>query len=108
MDRCVHNNTPESGCDWCRIYAESNPLYDKDDLPGLTVDDNGDLRGQAQDLARSATILTGLYRELNNAEWDEFVERVGREVCELVVRRVGEKADELEAQAVSGEVSDGH
>lgn len=36
--RCVHNNTSESGCDWCRIYTESHPSYDKDDSPEVESD----------------------------------------------------------------------
>lgn len=68
----------------------------------MTEDEHNDLHEQAQDVALSATVLTSLYQELSSSEWDEFVAQVGREVYELLVQRMSEKADELEAKAVSG------
>lgn len=70
----------------------------------LTEDERSDLHERAQDFVRTATVYDGLLRRLSNPEWDKFVERVGQEVCEVVMRRMEEKTDELEAKAVGGEV----
>lgn len=67
----------------------------------LTEDERNDLLDDARDVVLLATTFTGLHRELSNAEWDEFVEQVGREVSELILRRVRERMDEVEAKAGS-------
>lgn len=64
----------------------------------LTSDDRADLYEQAQDVVLTASILSGLYQELKpNAAWDEFVAEVGKEVYELVVKRIEQRQDELES-----------
>lgn len=63
----------------------------------LTEDERSDLHERAQDFVRTATVYDGLLRRLSNSEWDEFVERVGREVCEVVMKRVEQRWEELES-----------
>lgn len=63
----------------------------------LTEDERLDLYERAQDFVRTATVYDGLLRRLSNPEWDEFVERVGREVCGLVMKRVEQRWEELES-----------
>lgn len=63
----------------------------------LTEDERNDLLEDIQDVVLLATTLTGLHRQLSNSEWDEFVERVGREVCEVVMKRVEQRWEELES-----------
>ena len=62
----------------------------------LTGEESNDLHEQAQDLVRLAMVYAELNRELQCSEQDEFCERVGREVYELIVKRAEEKTDELE------------
>lgn len=63
----------------------------------MTEDERKDLHEQAQDLARTATVLDGVYAQLSSSEWDALVEAIGKEVYELVRRRVDQARDEQEA-----------
>lgn len=62
----------------------------------MTTDNQQNLHEQAQDVALSVTVFTGLYQELSSNEWDEFVAQVGQEVYELLVQRVEQRRNELE------------
>lgn len=69
----------------------------------MSTEEQNQLLEQSQDVALTGTVLSGLYRELSNEQWDALVESIGKEVYELVRRRVNQAREELEAQAVSGE-----
>lgn len=62
----------------------------------MSTEEQDQLLEQSQDVAMTGTILSGLYRELSNEQWDALVESIGKEVYELVRRRVDEAREKIE------------
>lgn len=68
----------------------------------MSTEEQDQLLKQSQDVALTGTVLSGLYRELSNEQWDALVESIGREVYELVRERVDQARDERETAKEAG------
>lgn len=64
----------------------------------FTTEENHDLDELAADLAYRSIQLSGLYRELENEQWDRLAIELAREARKVINRRIQERIDKIEAQ----------
>lgn len=65
----------------------------------FTTDENAELDSLAVDLAYNSILFSGLYRDLENEQWDALAKELAREVREVINRRIQERIDRIAGAA---------
>lgn len=63
----------------------------------FTKDENERLKQMAVELTYESILLSGLYRELSNEEWDSFAKELANEARSVINRRIQDRIDQAEA-----------
>lgn len=61
----------------------------------FTEDENAELDSLAVELAYNSILLSGLYQDLKNDQWDALAKELAGEVREVINRRIQERIDRI-------------